>query len=227
MRTRPLSLIALGLVLVAVDFRVVAVDVFPDLVGWLLAGTGAWRLGLQVPAVLALVAALASAPDLVAASHHEAIDPLTGRVVPEPPPGTAYDERLVFDRLEDARLVLALVAMAAGGWAVWAVLGILRDRARTSGDDQSARLLTALWWLVPFVWIAPYLGIAVVQGLGDDGFDPVWNGAYEFPAVAGLFVVAGVVWAFVSTSNRRWAATSAGSDAPWAERMARPGTDLA
>lgn len=227
MRTRPLSLIAVGLVLVGVDFRIVAVDVLPDAAGWLLVAAGGWRLGQQVPAVLGLVAALASAPDLVTASHREALDPITGRVVPDPPPGTAYDERLVFDRLEDVRLVLAVVAMAAGGWAVWTVLGIVRDRARASGDDASARLLTALWWLVPLVWIAPYLGIAVVQGLGDDGFDPVWNGAYEIPAVAGLVVVAGVVWAFASTSNRRWAATSAGQDAPWAERMARPGSDVA
>lgn len=220
-----MSLIAVGLVLVAVDFRIVAVDVLPDAPGWFLVAAGAWRLGLQVPAVLGLVAGLASLPDLVTAYHHEALDPISGAVVPDPAPGTAYDERLVFDRLEDVRLVLAVVALATGGWAVWAVLGTVRDRARTSGDDASARLLTALWWLVPLVWIAPYLGIALVQGLGDDGFDPVWNGAYEIPAVAALLVVAGVVWAF--TSNRRWAATSAGQDAPWAERMARSGDDPA
>lgn len=220
MRTRPLSLIAVGVALVALDFRVVAVDVLPDLAGWLLVAAGAWRLGLRLPAGSAFLAALASVPDLVTAYHHEALDPISGAVVPDPPPGTAYDERVAFDRLDDVRLALALVAMAAGGWAVWRILGVVRERARSSGDDESARWLTALWWLVPLVWVAPYLGLAVVQGLGDDGFDPVWNGAYEIPAVAGLLVVAGLVWVLGSTSNRRWAATSAGHDAPWAEMMA-------
>ncbi len=216
-----MTLIAVGVALVGFDLRVVGLDVLPDVVGWPLVAAGAWLLGLRMPAVFAGVAALASAPDLVAPHHQEALDPLTGAVVANPAPGTDYDEILVFDRLADVRLVLAVVAMAAGGWAVWALVRVLRDRARSSGDDESARSLAVLSWLVPLVWVAPYLVIAIVQGFGDDGFDPVWNGGYEAPAIAGLVVVAGLVWLFASTSNRRWAATSDGQGAPWAELMTR------
>ncbi|MGH9275279.1 MAG: hypothetical protein ACRDZU_11595 [Acidimicrobiales bacterium] len=221
MRTRPLSLIAAGVTVAAVDFRIVAVDVFPDVVGWLLVAAGAWKLARRVPFGLAVLAALASAADAVTPHHYEAIDPLTGGVVPSPAPGTAYDERLVFDRLHDLRLVLAMVAMAAGGGAVWAILGLLRKRAAAKGDEPSARRLAVLWWGIPVLWVAPYIVVAVAQGLGDDGFDGVWNGGYELLALVGLAVVAGLVWMFATTSNRGWATTDDAGPNPWAEMIVK------
>ena len=44
MRTRPLTLAAVGLVAVAIDMRVVAWDLLPDVLGWLLVAFAAWRL---------------------------------------------------------------------------------------------------------------------------------------------------------------------------------------
>jgi hypothetical protein len=209
-RTRPLTLIAVGLVLVAVDLRVVAVDALPDVLGWALVGLGAWSLRLRLPAVLGAVAAVASALDLVAPAHREALDPLTGAVVPHPAPGTAYDEILVFDRLHDLRLLLAIAAMVAGGWAAAQLVAAMRDRARAAGDGASARALSLLRWLVPLVWVVPYVGVAVGQGIGGDGFDPVWNGNLELVAVAGIGVVGALAWIFATTSNRGWAAQAAG-----------------
>jgi hypothetical protein len=218
-RIRPLSLIAVGVAIVALDFRVVAVDVLPDVVGWLLVAAGAWRLAVRAPFVLALLAALASGPDVVSPHHYDALDPLTGQVVASPPPGTSYPERLAFDRLHDLRLVLVLVAMAAGGAALWAILGVLRQRAGAKGDTTTAPRLAVLRWSVPLLWVAPYVGVAAVQGLGDDGFDPVWNGAYEALALVGLAAVAGLVWVFLTSSNRSWAAVDDGRTNPWAEMI--------
>jgi hypothetical protein len=68
-RGRPLSLIAAGLVLVGLDLRIVHVDVFPDPVGWLLVTMAAIRLSLRAPAVLGLVATLASLADVALTDH--------------------------------------------------------------------------------------------------------------------------------------------------------------
>jgi hypothetical protein len=213
--------IAFGLVLVAVDFRIVAVDVLPDVVGWLLVAAGAWKLSLRVPFGLAVVATLASAADVVTPHHYEVLDPLTGEVLPSAPPGLGYPERLIFDRLHDVRLVLAIVAMAAGGAALWAILGVLRDRAALKGDETSGTRLTVLRWGIPLLWTAPYVVVAVVQGMGDEGFDPVWNGGYEALALVGLAAVAGLAWVFTISSNRAWAAVGDGLTNPWAEMIVK------
>jgi hypothetical protein len=220
-RTKPLTLIAIGVVLVAVDFRIVAFDALPDVVGWLLVAAAAWRLTLRPTAGVAVIAAAASAPDLVAPHHWEALDPLTGAVVPSPGPGTAYDERLAFDRLTDLRLGLAIAAMLAGGLVLWWLLGALRDRAQVMGDDESTRRLALLRWLVPLVWVLPYAVVAVVQGSSDEGFDPVWNGGFEPLALVGLAVAAAVAWVLVINNNRAWTVTDGERATPWADMIAK------
>jgi hypothetical protein len=217
MRTRALSLIAVGIVLVALDFRVVALDVLPDAVGWVLVAAGAWKLALSRPAMLAVVAALAAAPDVIARHHLEALDPLTGDVVMSPAPGTKYDERLVFDRLTDSRLLLAVVAIAAGGFALWSLLGTLSRRAHLTGDDTSSVRLRVLRWLILALWVAPYLLVATLQSDLDGGFDPVWNGGLELVALVGLAVLAAVAWVLIINSNRSWTATDAARATPWAK----------
>jgi hypothetical protein len=219
MRTRALSLLAAGLVIVALDLRVVAVDVLPDVAGWLLVAAGSWKLALPRPAWLAVGAGVASAADVVAPYRYDNLDPITGEIVELPAPGTKYPQRLVFDHLHDVRLLLAVLAIVAGGLAVWSILGTLRRRADATGDDESARRLALLRWLVPSIWVAPYLALAVFQGAGDDGFDPVWNGGLELLALAGLAVVAGVVWVLATNSNRQWTATDDERTTPWAEMM--------
>ena len=56
MRTRPLTLAAVGLVAVGIDMRVVAWDLLPDVLGWFLVAFAAWRLTVRWAAGLALVA---------------------------------------------------------------------------------------------------------------------------------------------------------------------------
>jgi hypothetical protein len=211
-----LTLIAVGVALVALDFRIVAFDALPDAVGWLLIAAGAWKLALARPAMLAIVATVAAAPDLIAPHHLEALDPLTGEVVKAPAPGTRYPERLVFDRLTDLRLLLAVLAITAGGLALWSLLGSLSRRAHLTGDDTSAVRLRALRWLVPVVWVAPYLVVATFQSGLDGGFDPVWNDGLELVGLLGLAVAAAVVWVLATNSNRSWTATDAQGPTPWA-----------
>lgn len=200
--------------IVALDFRVVALDVLPDAVGWLLVAIGSWKLALARPATLAVVATLASAPDIIAPHHYDALDPITGRVVPSPAPGTQYPERLAFDRLTDLRLLLAVAAMVAGGLALWSLLGTLRDRARLTGDDAAAGRLGVLRWLVPALWVGPVLIVGAVQSARDGGFDPVWNGGLELVALAGLAVAIALVWMLAVNSNRSWTATDEERAAP-------------
>jgi hypothetical protein len=213
-------LIAAGVLLVALDFRVVALDVLPDAAGWALVAGGAWRLALRTPALLAMVAAVASAVDAVAPYHYEALDPLTGEVVPHPAPGTRYPERLAFDRLTDLRLVLAVTAMVAGGLAVWMVLDTLARRARAVRDPQSERQLRGLRWLVASVWVMPLVIVAGVQAARDGGLDPVWNGTLELVALCGVLSVALLAWVLAVNSNRMWTATDDERTTPWADAMA-------
>jgi len=227
MRVRALSLIAVGLAFVALDFRIVALDLLLDPVGWLLVGAGAWKLGLVAPAALAAVAALASIPDVLAPYHYEDSSPFAQRWFPavyaltDTAPGMVYEDRLEFDRLQGTRLIVAVLAVVAGGLALWSLLGTLRDRARAVHDGESAARLALLRWLVVLLWTAPYVCLAVAQGLGDDGFDPVWNGGFEALALVGMAVVAGVVWVLAINSNRQWTATDEERVGPWAEMIVR------
>lgn len=221
MRIRALSLMAVGVVVVALDFRLVALDLIPDAIGWLLIAVGAWKLALHRPAGLATAAALASAADVIAPHHYEDLDPVTGEVVVSAGPGTEYPQRLVFDRLHDVRLLLVLLAMVAGGWALWSILGTLRHRAEATGDQESAGRLSLLRWLVPAVWVAPYVGMAAFQGARGDGFDPVWNGSAEVLAVAGIAVAFGLAWVLAINSNRAWTATDDDLATPWAQMIVK------
>lgn len=221
MRIRALSLIAVGVVVVALDFRLVALDLVPDAVGWLLVAVGAWKLVLHGPAGLAVVAALASAADVVAPHHYEDLDPVTGDVVVSAGPGTDYPQRLVFDRLEDVRLLLVVLAMVAGGWALWSILGTLRRRAEATGDQEPAARLALLRWLVPLVWVAPFVGVAAIQAADGEGFDPVWNGSAEVLALAGIAVALGLAWVLAINSNRAWTATDDDRATPWAELIVK------
>jgi hypothetical protein len=220
MRIRALMLMAAGVLLVALDFRIVALDVLPDAVGWALVAVGAWRLALRTPALLGMVAAVASAADAVAPHHFDALDPLTGKVVPDPAPGTRYPERLAFDRLTDARLVLVVLAMVAGGLALWMVLDTLGRRAGAVRDAQSERQLRILRWLVALGWVVPFVVVAGVQGARDGGLDPVWNGSLEFVALIGVLVAALLAWVLAVNSNRMWTATDDERATPWAEMIA-------
>lgn len=216
---------AAGIVLVILDFRIVAFDALPDVAGWLLVGAGAWRLSLRVPFALAVVAALAAAADVVALYHYESTAPFLKRWFPtayaltNPTPGLVFPDRFEFDQLTGLRFALALLAMVAGGLGLWSLLGTLRDRARAAGAEDASGRLTIARWSVMVVWTAPYVGVAISQADGA-GFDPVWNGGHEIVALVGLIVVAITAWLLVIYNNRVWSAPAGGSINPWAEMMA-------
>ncbi len=221
MRIRPLSLAALGVVLAAIDLRLVAWDLLPDVLGWLLLAFGAHRLTMQTPALLFGVAAVASTAELQLRYHYEALDPFTGAVVPNPPPGTDYPERLAFLPLDGARLVLFIGSVALGGAALTMVLRELRRRAATTTDRAATERLAILSWVVPLAWIGPFVAIAVARAISDGELDPVWNGPWEVPALVGIAVALAVAGLFATTWNRRWSASGDEIGSPWAELMLR------
>lgn len=62
----PLNLVALGIAVVALDFRLQAIDLLPDVAGWILVGVGLWQsgqratVGIAVPCWFAVTVAVAA-----------------------------------------------------------------------------------------------------------------------------------------------------------------------
>ncbi len=214
-------MVAAGIAFAALDLRVMGVDAAPDLVGWALVGYGAWRLQQRTPAALAWLAAAASAAELSLPYRIERLDPRTGEVVADPVPGIAYSERLLFEHLDGARLLLVVAALVVGGAATWHLLRTLQRRAQATGDVGAARGLRLGRWLVLVAWVAPYAALAMVQGLGGDGFDPVWNGPMELVALPGALTAGALVVMLALHSNRGWTATDDERASPWSELMTR------
>ena len=222
MRTRPLTLAAVGVTMVALDLRVEAIDLLPDVVGWSLVAFAAWRLSMRGPGLLAALAALASTAELQLPYRYDKLDPLTWEVISPDRPGD-FPERLAFDAIAGPRLVLLVVAAACGAAALVLLLRKLAARAGATGAREEADRLRQLLWAVAGVWAVPYLGVAIGQGLFDeDGFDPVWNMGGELLALAGLAAMGAVALTFALRSNRQWSARTAdASGSPWAELMVR------
>jgi hypothetical protein len=208
----------------AVDLRVVAWDALPDALGWLLLALAAHRLSLQVPAALALLAAACAVAEAQLPYHYEALDPLTGEVVPHPAPGTSYNERLAFLDVDGARVAAIVAGVVLGTAALTVALRELRRRAATTPDAGSTRRLGLLSWAVPLGWGLPHLLVAVGQLLADGEVDTVWNGGWELVALLGIVVAMGVAGLFSTTANRRWSASGDEIGSPWAELMVRNAT---
>jgi hypothetical protein len=220
-RIRSLTLAAVGVVFAAVDLRVVAWDAAPDVIGWLLIGLAAHRLGMRAPALLATAAAAASTAELALPYRYGAIDRITGEAVEHPAAGTEYPERLVFTPLTGGRLVAVVGAVILGGIAVTLLLRQLHRRAATTPDTQSTRRLRILTPVVPVVWTAPIVLVNLGQVIADGEVDPVWNGQWELLALPGILTAIAVALLFATTANRRWSASGDEIGSPWAELMVR------
>lgn len=222
MRVRPLTMAALGVAAVGLDLRVVAWDGLPDALGWALVAVAAGRLSMRVPMVLLLVAAAASTAEAQLPYRYDALDPISGEVVRDVRPGQSFVQRLAFEPVSGPRLALLAIATLAGAAGLVLLLRELARRATKSGDATATARLGQLSWAVALGWAAPYLGGAAVQAaVGDDGFDPVWNGAGEVPAMVGIVVMVAVALTFATTANRRWSASGEELGSPWAELMLR------
>ncbi len=221
MRIRPLTIAAVGVALAAIDLRVVAWDLLPDALGWLLLAVAALRLGVRVPAGLALAASLCAVAEAQLPYHYEALDPLTGEVVRNPAAGTSYHEQLAFLPVDGIRLLAIVAAVVLGTAALTLALRELRRRAVTTTDEAASRRLGLLSWAVPLAWGVPYLVVTLGQVVADGEIDTVWNEPWELVALVGILVAAAVVLLFATTSNRRWSATGDEIGSPWGELLVR------
>jgi hypothetical protein len=204
---RPLTFVAVGLALVALDIRTEHLDLLPDALGWGLVAAGAWHLRLKWPAVVAAGTALLTMPEVSLPYHFVMVDPETGeRIAPRPGVDLAFPEQLFFDELRGWRLAAAAAATIAAGVTLWLLLGALAARASAWGRAATATQIRWLRWLTLGVWVMPYLAVQAVSALGEDqSFDPVWNGDLELLALPGLVVVAALIAVLLREVNQAWA----------------------
>jgi hypothetical protein len=204
---RPLTFVAVGLALVAIDIRTEYLDLLPDALGWGLVAFGAWRLSLTMPAIAAAATALLVLPEVSLPHRFVMLDPETGeRSAPRAGVDLAYPEHLVFDDVTGWRLAALAAAVIAGGATLWLLLGALAGRAAAWERAGTARQIRWLRWLTLGVWTGPFLVVLAVSASAEDGsFDPVWNGSLELLALAGIVVIGGLVVVLLRETNRAWA----------------------
>jgi hypothetical protein len=210
LRTRPLSLIAGGVALVALDFRTESLDLLPDPVGWALVAMGAWRLGLRLPALVAIAAAGLSASDAFLPYRYALVDPITDKAVErcpaDLPPGLRCFRRLEFDPVSGWRLLAIAGALVMGAWALAALLHGLRRGALVEPDQPAAARLALLTWAVVVGWALPPAVALVGAATSDLGsYDPIWNASAEYVALIGLATMGWVALELCLRSGSGWA----------------------
>jgi hypothetical protein len=220
-RIRPLTLAAVGVALVAIDLRFTWSDALPDVLGWGLIALAAYRLDMRLAAGLTAAGAVCSLAELHLPYEWQAYELLSGRIIEDPGPGTAYDERLVFLDVDGPRLALMILAVALGGAGLTLMLRELHRRAATTGDERSAQRLAVLSWAVPLGWILPFVLVAVGWTIEEGSFDPVWGDQWELVAIVGIVIAISVALLFATTPNRRWSASGDELGSPWGEMMVR------
>lgn len=182
--------IAIGVILIGIDFRLNAPDVFADPVGWLLVAVGAWLLHARGASLLALIAAPMSVATMWLDYHLALIDSRTGEEI-QSCGGDAFCYREVrYDDLGTLRSVAVLVAALAGGAALVWVVRILRTEV---GDPtKQLRLRQQLALLEPaiaVVWALPVAIFATRAVLSGDGYDPIWDENLELLGYARFVVL--------------------------------------
>ena len=205
---RPLSLIAIGLVLVAIEFRTRSLDLLPDPVGWLLIAVGAWNLALVKPAAAAALAAVLSLSDLLLPYRWIYVDPRTGETVSSSIGADLdYPQLQRWNVVSDARAVAMAAAVLAGGVSLWWLLGDLQRRAEHAGGAATlaARRLRTFQLVVPLVCVAPYLVAVTIAVIGSEPFDPIWNGSLEYVALAGLLTLLALATTLTLARDAAWA----------------------
>lgn len=217
---RPLSWIAPGLLLLAIDMRVAAFDLLPDPLGWVLILIGIWRIARPATVAAVGLATAASFADVLLPYRWTYVDPATGTVVDEVTAiRLGYPELLVFDKLSGLRLGFVVLALATAALATWMVLRDLSHRARAAGRSSAARQLGLLWSLVPGLWIAPHLLAAIAALVAGGSYDPVWNHNMEYVALLGLVPVTWLAVLTILERDHAWALhTESPHPPPWLPR---------
>lgn len=203
---RPLTIVVCGLALAVVDFRINALDLLPDALGWGLVAFGALRLGMTTPAVLSVATGVASVAGAWLPFRYVWIDPLTGEADPERGAGTDEGLHLRYDDVSDWQLAGMTLAMVLAAVTLWLFLSRCADRAAATGRDGPAASLRLARWLVLATWTAPFVGAVAHAVVYEDGaFDPVWNGRLAYTWLLALATFVWVAVLLLRESDRAWA----------------------
>lgn len=212
---RPLSTIALGILIVVIDVRIAPIDLVADPLGWLLVGWGAARLSMARPARLAWVTALLSLADAFLPFDYAQFNPFTGEMV-DSGQDLGYAEHLVFPPLDGWRLAALAASIVLAAVTLGFLIGGLRSRALAWERQAAARPLAVLQWAVLGLWAGPQLWFLASDTLGAQGaFDPVWNDGREMWALGGALALVVLVVVLLRETNHAWAVPEA-AEGPWA-----------
>lgn len=202
-RTRPLAVVASGLVLVALDFRTRSVDVLPDVIGWLLVGAGGWMAA--VPRVLPLSSAAAglSLAELSLPYHFVRYDPWSDTFtrVDSPPAGVAVLQR--WDDLSQLRGAVIASAMALGAAAVVVLLRSLAERAHTGTDDTGVHELRVAM-VAPAIWSLVFAAVIAAAVVSSEPYDPMWDGVGEAAWLVSVVALLGLAVFLTLRRDRAW-----------------------
>lgn len=218
-----MTVVAIGLTVVLVDFRTESLDLVPDPIGWLLVAAGVAVLGLHLAAWLAALASLLSVSEAFLPYRYLWVDPDTNKVSSICRAGTCA-ERIVFDPVHGWRLVAAAATVVAGGASVWVITSGLRRRALESGDHASRRRLGLVCWAAMVLWVAPPAIAMLWAVMHDQGrYDNIWNGGAEYAALIGSVALVGFIVELSVRSGASWAVPmSRQRPSPWATEQHGP-----
>ena len=205
LRIRPLSVVAAGLVIVAIDFRTRSVDFLPDVIGWSFVGAGAWMAGVRVACPGAFATALLSLSELSLPYHLVRFQSTTGEYVAADTLG-AEDDPLVlrWDDLSQLRGAIIAAAMTLGAVTVVLLLRALAGRARSQSDLTAAHELRVAM-VAPVLWAGPFVLVVLNRLRSGERYDPVWDGGAESAWLVALGALLGLATLFVLRRDRGWA----------------------
>lgn len=222
--TKPFVAIVAGLAIVVADFRVGALDVLFDPAGWVLVGWAALTLSLPTAAWAAGAAAALSFSDAILPFRYVYIDRISGEQVdPRTTDPAEYVEVLAFEPASGLRLAVMAAAAVAAGLALWFLLDGLAHAARTAEADRAAWHLRLLRWMVPGLWVLPYLAVVTTAVATDGSFDPVWNGNLEYVVFAELIPFAWLAALLLTETGKAWTFPAHWTQpTPWPEPAMSP-----
>jgi hypothetical protein len=183
--------IAIGVLIVGIDFRLNAPDVMADPLGWLLVALGAWLLRARGAALLALVAAPASISTAWLGYRMALVDSTTGAEITTCGVDAFCYRELRYDDLGSLRSLAVLAAALVGGAALVWIARILRTEVGdTSRQLRLRQQLAVLELAIAIVWTLPVAMLATRAALSGDGYDPIWNENLELLGYARFAVLA-------------------------------------
>lgn len=198
-----LTAAAVGLAMVAVDFRTEALDLLPDPAGWLLVAYAAWRLAERSAALIAVAAAVLSLSDLWLDFRYLVLDPATFQVIPRCLSVAPCAVRLEYDQIGWERAAVIALASAVGTLAVLRLLRCLtRIDAESAREQAVRRRARQIALLLPVAWTAPFLGVVAADTGADGRYQPFWDGGLAFLSPVLMLVLLAVAAFLLYASHR-------------------------